>query len=131
MRQAAAAQTVLALLLAFFLAPFQHVHTDSDHPDHAFAGEVHAHLFFVHTHAPARPVDGTGIDDDDDDDHAHVRSVDSVTPVLPHHTPLLLLSPASPALPVPTPFHERVKTVEATANSPPPLNQSSPRGPPL
>lgn len=131
MRRVAAVQTVLALLLAFFLAPFQHVHTDSAHPEHAFAGEVHAHFFEVHTHAPVHAVDGVGIDDDDDDDHAHVRSVDAVTPILPDNAPIFVLSPA-PAVPVAlTRLHERVATVEETANSPPALDQSNPRAPPL
>jgi|SRR5579863_908096 len=131
MRRVAAVQTVLALLLAFVLAPFQHVHTDSDHPGHASAGEIHAHFFTVHAHAPKNPVNGAVFDDDDDDDHAHVRSIDSVVPVLPHGVPSFIPAP-SPVLPVAgTQAQDPIATVEATANSPPLPDQSTPRAPPL
>jgi hypothetical protein len=130
MRRAVAAKTILALLLAFVLAPFQHVHPD--HHDHAHTGEIHAHFFPVQIHAEHKSSAGIKIAaDDDDDDHAHARSIDTYTLILPGGVPSFFPSPA-PVLPaVQTSRLNRIEFVEARANSPPSLRQSPPRAPPL
>src|SRR5579872_1826776 len=82
MRRTVAIKTSLAMLLAFLLAPFQHIHPDHDHDGRV--GEVHAHFFVVHAHAEHhKSAGGVQIEGDDDDDHAHARSVDTYTLVLP------------------------------------------------
>ena len=116
------------MLLAFLLAPFQHVHPGHDHDGHF--GEVHAHFFVVHTHAGHKSSGGIQIEADDDDDHAHARAVDNYTLVLPDSPQALppfrvaIVSPAETnALPPP-------EFIEARANSPPLTDRSAPRAPP-
>src|SRR5277367_5407814 len=90
MRCLAALQTCLALVLAFFVSPFQHVHPGSDH-DHA--ATMHAHFYPVaslHEHQG-----GPRLEDADDDDHDAVWSVDSFT--LVPTAALTLFVPASAA----------------------------------
>jgi hypothetical protein len=134
MRRTVAIETGLAIVLAFLLAPFQHVHTDSDHPDHAHAGEIHSHLFTTHSHPATHHVAEPGvvtIEDDDDDDHADARSIDTFSPVIP--ASLHLFIPARmPGLSAPRiPRLVHIEMVEARANSPPIFDRSKPRAPPL
>ena len=133
MRRTVAIETSLAVLLAFFFAPFQHVHTGQD-SDHAHSGEIHAHFFFPHVvphvveHAT---TGGVHIEADDDDDHAHARSVNAFTLVLPNSLALCLPGRA-PAIAVVNPETVApVATVEERAHAPPCLDNSTPRGPPL
>ena len=72
-----ALQTCLALLLAFFVAPFQHVHPGGTGADHDHAAVVHAHFYSVHVNATERR--GSQIAAADDDDHDAVWSVDTFT----------------------------------------------------
>ena len=127
-RRVAAIETCLALLLAFCLAPFQHVHTGPD-GDHAHAGEIHSHFFSPH--APPHPESGVHIEADDDDDHEQARSLDTFTLVLPHALPLYLPSrtPAISAASAQT--IAPIAVVEERAHDPPTLDSSSPRAPPL
>jgi hypothetical protein len=128
MRVAAAIETSLAVLLAFLVAPFQHVH--QHHPGDPDSGEMHAHFFVVHAHEHRAPHGGIGIDDDDDD-HAHVRPVDTYTPVLPGAPPVFLPS-LSPVIPVPqTRTAPPMRRVEPRANGPPAERPSAPRAPPF
>src|SRR5579863_608318 len=84
MRCLIALQTCLALLLAFLLAPFQHVHTGhGSADDHGHAGLIHAHF---HTHFDSvlgsrEEPHGPEIDDVDDD-HVAAWSLDTFTLVL-------------------------------------------------
>ena len=127
MRRITAIETTLALLLAFCLAPFQHVHTGPD-GDHAHAGEIHSH--FLSPHAAVHPASGVNIDDDDDD-HAQARSLDTFTLVLPHALPLCLPSRAPAVVAVPARIVAPIAVVEERAHDPPCLDTSSPRPPPL
>src|ERR1700728_2604563 len=71
MRCVAALQTCLALVLAFFVSPFQHVHPGSDHEHSA---TMHAHFYRIAS--VQEQHSGPQLEDDDDDD---VWSVDSFT----------------------------------------------------
>src|SRR6266700_2152982 len=79
MRCVTSLQTCLALMLAFFVAPFQHVHTDVG-ADHDHSATIHAHFYSV---SPAREKH-PGRTVTDVDDHSAVRSVDLFTVVLTH-----------------------------------------------
>lgn len=81
-----AIQTCLALLLAFFVSPFQHVHPGDDH-DHA--ATIHAHFYRLTPHSDQNS--GVRLEDTDDDDHDAVWSVDSFTLV-----PAAVLTIAAP-----------------------------------
>src|SRR5580704_7808483 len=74
MRCVAALQTCLALLLAFFVSPFQHVHPGSNH-DHS--ATMHAHFYRIA--AVHKEQSGPQLEDADDDDHDAVWAVDSFT----------------------------------------------------
>jgi hypothetical protein len=127
-RSAAAIEISLALLLAFFFAPFEHVHVDSEGA-HAHSGEIHAHFF--PPHAAAHFTSGVQIGADDDDEHANARSLDTFTLVLPNSLPLFTPRRA-PAIPVSTvETAAPIAVVEERAHDPPCLDQSTPRAPPL
>jgi hypothetical protein len=128
MRRTVAVETGLALLLAFFVAPFQHIHTAPD-GDHADAGEIHAHFFLPHAATPIRS--GVNIENDDDDDHAHARSLDTFTLVLPNALPLCLPSRAPAIVVDPADTVAPIAIVEERAHDPPCLDGSTPRAPPL
>jgi hypothetical protein len=120
MRRTVTIETGLAVLLAFFFAPFQHIHSGS--------GEVHSH--FIHSGSPSHPA-GVHLEADDDDDHAHARSLDTFMPVIPGG--LIPWTPARAAVVsvVPTVMSAPAETVEERAHDPPHVNHLSPRGPPL
>lgn len=127
MRSVTSLQTCLALLLAFFVAPFQHVHTGVG-ADHDHSATMHAHFYHI---APAREEHhGTELVDADDDDHAAVWSVDTFTLVLTHA--LAPFVPARVALSffIPSVPVARVDVVEECGHDPPLVNRSIPRAPP-
>ncbi|MDP9054924.1 MAG: hypothetical protein M3N93_11585 [Acidobacteriota bacterium] len=136
MRRALSVQTCLAVVLAFMVAPFQHVHTgdehagDDHHHNHAQAGVVHAH-FFVAPVSHAQP-EGIGIGaDDDDDDHAHALSIDTFTPKQPTVTSLSLPSRSPLAAFAPHRTIHPVEIIEERGHDPPARGSSGPRAPPL
>jgi hypothetical protein len=125
MRCFTALQTCLALLLAFFVSPFQHVHPGSDH-DHS--ATIHAHFYRIAA-APAQH-EGLWLENSDDDDHDAVWSVDSFT--LVPAAALTLVVPASAAeafviRPMPVAW---VDVVEERGHDPPAIDRSIPRAPP-
>ena len=129
MRRVAAIQTCLGMLLALFLAPFEHIHTGSgsDH-DH---GLIHAHFYQVYR-AAAQPSDQQGpqLVDADDDDHATAQSVDTFTLVLPPGL-AAILPERGPTLDfVPPVAFEPVQIVEERGHDPPVIDRSIPRAPP-
>lgn len=128
MRRAAAIETTLALLLAFCLAPFQHVHTGPD-GDHAHSGEIHSHFFSPHV--AAHPESGVHIEADDDDDHAEAQLLDTFTLVLPHAVAVCLPSRAPAMAAAPAQTTAPIAVVEERAHDPPSLDNSSPRAPPV
>src|SRR5262249_37431025 len=70
MRRIAALSICYTLMVAYFLAPFQHVHADHDH-----AAVVHTHVYAqFHTHRASHESQW-----DDVDDHASVQSLDTFT----------------------------------------------------
>jgi hypothetical protein len=135
-----AVPTCLALLLAFLVAPFAHVHTGSgSHHDHDHAGLIHAHFYGLPSHShDGHPHDALGhephglqiVADDDDDDHAAAWSLDTFT--------LLLTSGLAPFVPslggvllfVPSETFQPVEIVEECGHDPPCVDRSTPRAPP-
>ncbi|MBV9769221.1 MAG: hypothetical protein JOZ32_06600 [Bryobacterales bacterium] len=114
MRFATTIQTCLALLLAFFVSPFQHVHPGSDH-DHT--ATIHAHFYSLVPHV--EHGSGVTLEDADDDDHDAVWAVDSFT--LVPAAVLTIAAPTSamvelcdPTLPI-----ARVDVVEERGHDPP------------
>jgi hypothetical protein len=128
MRGFIGAQTCLTLLLAFLLAPFQHVHTGAsgDH-DHDHAGLIHAHFYSV----PVARGDHHGLEfDDADDDHAAARSLDTFTLVLTDGLAPFVPSRGLVLRFVPAVTFEPVEVVEECGHDPPCLDRSIPRAPP-
>jgi hypothetical protein len=126
MRCATALQTCLAVLLAFFVSPFQHVHSGSEH-DHSVM--MHAHFYHI---APAHKQhhDGPRLQDADDDDHDAVWSVDSFT-LVPTAVPTLFApAPAAVAFLVRAVPVAWVDVVEERGHDPPQIDRSIPRAPP-
>lgn len=76
MRFVTAIPTCLALLQAFLVSPFQHVHPGGDH-DHG--ATMHAHFYRLTPHVERNS--GVQLEGTDDDDHDAVWSVDSFTVV--------------------------------------------------
>jgi hypothetical protein len=129
MRRALAVQTCLAIVLAFLLAPFQHVHpTGSDHRD---AGLVHAHFYHFHFVSPGPPQpDGTRLKADDDG-HARALPVDTFKL---RHTSTPALSLPSRSLQFAAPRKRtfgRVEIIEERGHGPPGRDASTPRAPPV
>jgi hypothetical protein len=125
MRCVTALQTCLALVLAFFVSPFQHVHPGSDHEHSA---TMHAHFYRIAT-APAQHQ-GLCLEDSDDDDHDAVWSVDSFT-LIPAPA-LTLFVPTRAAdecflRPMPVAW---VDVVDERGHDPPQVDRSIPRAPP-
>jgi hypothetical protein len=128
MRRVAALQTCLALVLAFFLAPFQHVHAAQDsEANHDHSTVIHAHFYGVRT----TPLEHHGAQiADSDDDHATVRSLDTFT--------LVLTAGLAPFVPSrglvlrfrPSTSFEPIQVVEERGHDPPTVDRSIPRAPP-
>jgi hypothetical protein len=125
MRSIAALQTCLALLLALFVAPFQHVHPASDH-DHSAI--VHAHLYRVAPAPEQHP--GPQLLDADDDDHDAVWSVDSFTLVPTAALTLLVPWRFAAAFSLSQTPVAWVDVVEERGHDPPQIDRSIPRAPP-
>lgn len=126
MRCLVALQTCLALLLAFFVAPFQHVHTGLA-SDHDHSGLIHAHFYSVRgstqEHQGRQLVDS-------DDDHATAKSLDTFTLVLTTGLSPFVPSLGAVLLFVPSDTFQPVEVVEERGHDPPCLDRSIPRAPP-
>lgn len=129
MRFLTAIPTCVALLLAFALAPFQHVHTGGAGDDDA--GLIHAH-FYAHVESlPASRAEQSGpVIDDVDDDHVAVWSVDTFTLVLTAAFVPFVPAPEAVLLFVPTYTFQPVEIVEQRGHDPPCIDRSIPRAPP-
>ncbi len=123
-----ALQTCLALLLAFFVAPFQHVHPGGTGADHDHAAVVHAHFYSVHVNATERR--GSQIAAADDDDHDAVWSVDTFTLALTAAIAPFIASRGSVLRFVPVQVFAPVEIVEERGHDPPSVDRSIPRAPP-
>jgi hypothetical protein len=129
MRCFAALLTSLGLLLAFLLAPFQHVHTGG--ADHDHAGLIHAHFYMHIESLPASRAEhnSAGIDDVDDD-HAAAKSLDTFTLVLTAGFVPFVPSLGAVLLFVPAYSFQPVEIVEQRGHDPPCIDRSIPRAPP-
>ena len=134
MRRALAVETCLVVMLAFLIAPFQHVHPASGphgtgSHEHAESGIMHAH-FYVSRVTPAQPH-GVHIEADDDGDHAHTWQVDTFTVRQPSAPALSLPLQCSLIVFAPERTFDPVAEVEQQGHDPPQRCSSSPRAPPL
>jgi hypothetical protein len=127
MRRIATLQTCISLLLAFFLAPFQHVHTG---PDHDHSELIHAH--FYHFHGAARSVEESHGPQlaDFDDDHADAHSMDTFTIEIGASLAPFFLSRGPVLAFVPSATFQPVEIVEERGHDPPCVDRSIPRAPP-
>jgi hypothetical protein len=126
----------LALLLAFFMAPYQHVHLATNHredADHDDRDDDDAAVEHIHFYAVSAPASRNGAVSIDGSDGGHVaRSLDTFTtmpqagfPGLPQPESRLLLLP-------PAEFFVGVLDVtEPCGHDPPVFERSVPRAPPV
>lgn len=121
----------LALLLAFFMAPYQHVHLAASHSENA---DHHHDDVVVHTHFYAAsvltsPNSGASLDDSDGDP---ARSLDTFTTMPQASVPAVMRPQSRLLIFVPEDFF--VGVVEATeprGHDPPSLEFAAPRAPPV
>jgi hypothetical protein len=125
MRCIAALQTCLALVLAFVLAPFQHVHTGG--ADHDHSGIIHAHFYSV-PGLQAEPGGPRIVDPDDD--HAAAWSLDTFTLVMPVGLSPFALPRGRVVVLLPAEVYQPVQIVEERGHDPPSIDRSIPRAPP-
>src|SRR5258708_4766215 len=132
MRCFAALQTCLALLLAFLLAPFQHVHTgQGSGPEHDHAGLIHAHFYTHFEGVPASRAEHRGQEiDDPADAHAAAWSLDTFTLVLTAGLAPFVLPQGPAVLFVPSKTLQPAAVVEERGHDPPTFDRSIPRAPP-
>jgi hypothetical protein len=125
-RAVAALETCVALVLAFAMAPFEHVHS-GDAKDHDHPAIIHTHFFEFH--APHQTHSGPGFDDPDDD-HASAWQSNSFTIVVPA-AGVPFVPSRSPGIRVAlTEVPEPVIAVEERAHDPPAIALPTPRPPP-
>ena len=122
-----ALQTCVALLAAFVVAPFQHVHPGGSGAGHEHSAIVHAHFYSVHSSSPQPSEPHIA---DADDDHDAVWSVDTFTLVLTAGlAPFVPIRGRILALVVPE-VVAPVEVVEERGHDPPCVDRSIPRAPP-
>ena len=120
-----------ALVLAFFMAPYQHVHLGPNHSEnanhHHDDAVVHTHFYSISL--PINRNSGVSLDDSDGD---HARSLDTFT-TLPQvgfpafmrpESRLLLFAPKDV-------FVGIVEVTDPRGHDPPSLAFSAPRAPPV
>jgi hypothetical protein len=126
MRRLAALPACLALLLALFMAPYQHVHLATGHEDHNDSAVVHVHFLPV---APSASQDSGPSFDHSDRDHFS-RSLDTFT-TIPQAALSLPFRPESPArLFIDAESCVGIEIVDVCSHDPPCLDASIPRAPP-
>jgi hypothetical protein len=131
MRRLIAVQACLTLLMALYMAPFQHVHlgVEDDHEVH----EAHHHFNIVHSHPfvifTSAGNDGGANVTAADDDHRAISldtyaaiQLSALSPVFLPGSPVIWSSPAESFAPV--------EFVEVRGHDPPILASSPPRAPP-
>jgi hypothetical protein len=132
MRRVAVLPAILPLLLAFLMAPYQHVHLaanhreDDDH-DHDDAAVVHAHFYGV-----TAPISGSGEASLEDSHGDHVsRSLDTFT-TMPQAGLSAIARPESRifAFPPSALVVGFVEITEPCGHDPPFLESCVPRAPP-
>jgi hypothetical protein len=129
MRRLIAVQACLALLIALYVAPFQHVHLgvdDDDHEAHHHSSIVHSHSFVIFLPTDNDPEPNvTGAGDDHKaislDTYAAIHT-STLSPVFLPGSRVVLFYRAERLAPV--------EVVEVRGHDPPPLVSSPPRAPP-
>ncbi len=130
MRRAVALQCCTALVCAFVLAPFQHVHRGEDFDGHhEHAQLVHTHLY-AHDHSHVH-IDKPGEQEIENPDDDQASPLDTFTldvtadfaPFIPARAPAII-GPSAEA-------RESFELIKARGHDPPPGRNSSPRAPPL
>lgn len=130
-RRLAGLQTCLALVLAFAMGPFQHVHVPGHHHSGGDQDElsaiIHSHLYDISVADGAE----TGCRVKDSDGSHTAWTLDTFT-ILLHILQDLFLQPESKVLPfVPAESLFTVEVAEIRGHDPPPLEHLSPRAPPV
>lgn len=130
MRSIAAIPTCLALMLGFFLAPFEHVHS-AGHEEAEHSAIIHAHLYFHQYEdiAVQSSTSETGVrlSASDDDQAASLNMFTSVVPVA---IALLFVPQSSVVNPAPTGNFSKIDFIEERGHDPPLVESSIPRAPP-
>ena len=127
MRRLTLIPTYLALLQAFFMAPYQHVHIGSGHEKQAESTLVHAHPYAISL--PEEPDDGAALGHSHKP-HASV-ALDTFT-TLAQGIAFLFLQPESPVqIFAPAESFVWVEVTEPCGHDPPCLENTIPRAPPL
>jgi hypothetical protein len=127
MRRLTLIPTYLALLQAFFMAPYQHVHIGSGHKKHAESTLVHAHPYAISL--PEKPDHGAALGHSHKP-HASV-ALDTFT-TLAQGIAFLFLRPESPVqIFAPAESFVWVEVTEPRGHDPPCLENTIPRAPPL
>ena len=129
----------LALLLALFMAPYQHVHLAADRQDDAGGGHHDDHhkddaaLVHVHLYAESIPASRNGQSSIDDPYRDHVsRSLDTFATMPPLDIPVLY-RPQSRVLVFPPEewVVAVVEGIEPCGHDPPLIASFAPRAPPV
>ena len=132
-RRITALQVGLALLLSFYVSPYQHVHLPADHHSESGFGEarrvvVHTHIYpvaLIHT-PPGHEKQFAA----DDDDHSMAQSLDTFSVITGDDVPPTVLTRIPMPLQRPSSSFQGVEIVEERGHDPPPLRFSPPRAPP-
>lgn len=129
MRRLIAVYSSLALLLALFMTPFQHVHfgIDDDHEGHHHSSVIHSHFLLVSVPVEASP----GFHVTDVDPPHRGTSLDSFAIAIPATLTLLFRPESRVVVFAPVPYFGPVELVELRGHDPPSLDFSSPRAPPV
>jgi hypothetical protein len=130
MRKIFALPCCLALVTAFVLAPFQHVHRDGDSRDHAPL--VHSHLYAHHHDHPDHPhVDKPGEREIESADEDQASSLDTFTLVPTADFSAFVPSRAPAIIPPPAETRASFELIEERGHDPPLSRNSPPRAPPV
>ena len=133
MRCVAAISTSLALVVAFFLAPFQHVHPDHLDGDHEHSAIIHTHLFLPSpgevSRMDLRGRSGVRLIAPGDEDEA-AFSVNTFTSVTPVVVSLVRSLPSRVTIFAPKECFAQVEFIEERGHDPPFRSPSAPRAPP-
>ena len=115
----------LAFVTAFVLAPFQHVHREGGHHDHAPL--IHSHLY---AHHPDH-LDKPGEREIESADEDQASSLDTFTLVLTADFAPFVPSRAPAAIQPPAEARAIFELVEECGHDPPPSGKSSPEPRPV
>ncbi|MGH9646033.1 MAG: hypothetical protein ACRD4E_04380 [Bryobacteraceae bacterium] len=132
MRCVTAVPTCLALLVAFFLAPFQHIHPDHVDGGHEHSAIIHTHLFIPlpSDSGPSTFTRPGGVRLIAPEDEEQAFSVNTFTSVAPVVVSLLFNLPSPTAVFVQAETFGQVEFIEERGHDPPFATSAIPRAPP-